>query len=162
MSLQDYKIIHFATHGELAGYIKGKNEPFLVLTPPKIGTEENDGLLNLSEIMSLELNANLVILSACNTASNNIREAEGFTGLARAFLYAGSNSVMVSNWYIETFAAQKLTTNFIQNLREKNINNSEALTISMNKLSQDPQTSHPFYWGPFVIVGLIDNLKINS
>ena len=162
MSLQDYKIIHFATHGELAGYIKGKNEPFLVLTPPKIGTEENDGLLNLSEIMSLELNANLVILSACNTASNNIREAEGFTGLARAFLYAGSNSVMVSNWYIETIAAQKLTTNFIQNLREKNINNSEALTISMNKLSQDPQTSHPFYWGPFVIVGLIDNLKINS
>ena len=69
---------------------------------------------------------------------------------------------MVSNWYIETIAAQKLTTNFIQNLREKNINNSEALTISMNKLSQDPQTSHPFYWGPFVIVGLIDNLKINS
>ena len=51
MSLQDYKIIHFATHGELAGYIKGKNEPFLVLTPPKIGTEENDGLLNLSEIV---------------------------------------------------------------------------------------------------------------
>ena len=159
MSLQDYKIIHFATHGELAGYIKGKNEPFLVLTPPKIGTEENDGLLNLSEIMSLELNANLVILSACNTASNNIREAEGFTGLARAFICRQQLSNGFELVY-RNFCCTKINNKFYSKFERKNINNSEALTISMNKLSQDPQTSHPFYWGPFVIVGLIDNLRL--
>ena len=62
MNLKDFKIIHFATHGELAGTIKGQNEPFLVLTPPKIGTSENDGLLTMSEIMNLQNNAELVII----------------------------------------------------------------------------------------------------
>ena len=160
--LKDYEIIHFATHGELAGFIEGKNEPFLVLTPPEIGSDLNDGLLTLSEIMNLEVNAKLVILSACNTASNNIKEAEGFTGLARAFLYSGSKSVMVSNWYVESNSAKELTTNFIKNLKQnKNNNFSEALTLSMKKLSSVKDTSHPFFWGPFVMVGLENNIKLN-
>lgn len=161
-NLNEYQIIHFATHGELAGHFKGKNEPFLVLTPPDIGSEENDGLLTMSEIMNLENNAKLIILSACNTASNNIKEAEGFTGLARAFLYAGSSSVMVSNWYVETISAKDLTTNMIKFLKEnKNISFSKALTLSMNKISTEKERSHPFYWAPFVIVGLGDNIKFN-
>ena len=160
--LKDYEIIHFATHGELAGFIEGKNEPFLVLTPPEIGSDLNDGLLTLSEIMNLEVNAKLVILSACNTASNNIKEAEGFTGLARAFLYSGSKSVMVSNWYVESNSAKELTTNFIKNLKQNKSNNfSEALTLSMKKLSSVKDTSHPFFWGPFVMVGLENNIKLN-
>ena len=160
--LNEYEIIHFATHGELAGHFEGKNEPFLVLTPPDIGTEENDGLLTMSEIMNLENKAKLIILSACNTASNNIKEAEGFTGLARAFLYAGSSSVMVSNWYVETISAKDLTTNMIKFLKEnKNISFSKALTLSMNKISTEKERSHPFYWAPFVIVGLGDSIKFN-
>ena len=161
-NLQDYEIIHFATHGELAGFLEGQNEPFLVLTPPEIGSDLNDGLLTLSEIMNLELNTKLIILSACNTASNNIKEAEGFTGLARAFLYSGSKSVMVSNWYVESNSAKELTTNFIKNLKQSKTNNfSEALSLSMKKLSSDKDTSHPFFWGPFVIVGLENNLNLN-
>ena len=161
-NLQDYEIIHFATHGELAGFLEGQNEPFLVLTPPEIGSDLNDGLLTLSEIMNLELNTKLIILSACNTASNNIKEAEGFTGLARAFLYSGSKSVMVSNWYVESNSAKELTTNFIKNLKQSKTNNfSEALSLSMKKLSGNKNTSHPFFWGPFVIVGLENNLNLN-
>ena len=161
-NLKDYTIIHFATHGELAGFLEGKNEPFLVLTPPELGSNLNDGLLTLSEIMNLEVNTKLIILSACNTASNNIKEAEGFTGLARAFLYSGSKSVMVSNWYVESNSAKELTTNFIRNLKQKKTNNfSEALSLSMKKLSSDKNTSHPFFWGPFVMVGLENNLNLN-
>ena len=150
MNLKDFKIIHFATHGELAGAIKGQNEPFLVLSPPDVGTNENDGILSMSEIMNLENNAELVILSACNTAAGNIKQSEGFSGLARAFLFSGSKSVLVSNWYVETYAANP------------KISGSKALTGSMkNFISNNKEKSHPFYWAPFVIVGLNSNININ-
>ena len=161
--LRDFKIIHFATHGELAGVIKGQNEPFLVLTPPKIGTSLNDGILTMSEIMNLENNADLVILSACNTAGGNIRQSEGFSGLARAFLFSGSKSVLVSNWYVETFAAMELTTAMIKELKENpKISTSRALTKSMKKfIKNNNKKSHPFYWAPFVVVGINSNINLN-
>tara|TARA_B110001454_G_C12526935_1_gene353512 strand:- start:236 stop:727 length:492 start_codon:yes stop_codon:yes gene_type:complete len=163
MNLKNFKIIHFATHGELAGTIKGQNEPFLVLSPPDIGTNENDGLLTLSEIMNLENNAELVILSACNTAGGNIKQSEGFSGLARAFLFSGSKSVLVSNWYVETYAAMELTTGMMRQIKDNpKISGSKALTGSMkNFISSNKEKSHPFYWAPFVIVGLNSNININ-
>ena len=163
MNLKDFKIIHFATHGELAGTIKGQNEPFLVLTPPKIGTSENDGLLTMSEIMNLQNNAELVILSACNTAGGNIKQSEGFSGLARAFLFSGSKSVLVSNWYVETYAAMELTTGMMKQIKDNpKISTSKALSGSMkNFISNNKEKSHPFYWAPFVIVGLNSNINLN-
>ena len=163
MNLKDFKIIHFATHGELAGTIKGQNEPFLVLTPPKIGTNENDGLLTMSEIMNLQNNAELVILSACNTAGGNIKQSEGFSGLARAFLFSGSKSVLVSNWYVETYAAMELTTGMMKQIKDNpKISTSKALSGSMkNFVSNNKEKSHPFYWAPFVIVGLNSNINLN-
>ena len=163
INLNNFKIIHFATHGELAGTIKGQNEPFLVLTPPKIGTNENDGLLTMSEIMNLENNAELVILSACNTAGGNIKQSEGFSGLARAFLFSGSKSVLVSNWYVETYAAMELTTGMIKLIKDNpKISTSKALSGSMkNFIKNNNKKSHPFYWAPFVIVGLNSNINLN-
>ncbi len=163
MNLKDFKIIHFATHGELAGTIKGQNEPFLVLSPPNIGTNENDGILSMSEIMNLENNAELVILSACNTAAGNIKQSEGFSGLARAFLFSGSKSVLVSNWYVETYAAMELTTGMMKQIKDNpKTSSSKALTDSMkNFISNNKEKSHPFYWAPFVIVGLNSNININ-
>ena len=163
MNLKDFKIIHFATHGELAGTIKGQNEPFLVLTPPKIGTNENDGLLTMSEIMNLQNNAELVILSACNTAGGNIKQSEGFSGLARAFLFSGSKSVLVSNWYVETYAAMELTTGMMKQIKDNpKISTSKALSGSMkNFIKNNNKKSHPFYWAPFVIVGLNSNINLN-
>ena len=142
---------------------KGQNEPFLVLTPPDIGTNKNDGLLTMSEIMNLENNADLVILSACNTAGGNIKQSEGFSGLARAFLFSGSKSVLVSNWYVETYAAMELTTGLIKQIKDnKKITTSKALTKSMkNFIKNNKGKSHPFYWAPFVVVGLNSNININ-
>ena len=163
INLKDFKVIHFATHGELAGTIKGQNEPFLVLTPPKIGTSENDGLLTMSEIMNLQNNAELVILSACNTAGGNIKQSEGFSGLARAFLFSGSKSVLVSNWYVETYAAMELTTGMMKQIKDNpKISTSKALSGSMkNFINNNKEKSHPFYWAPFVIVGLNSNINLN-
>ena len=163
LNLKNFKIIHFATHGELAGTIEGQNEPFLVLTPPNIGTKKNDGLLTMSEIMNLENNAELVILSACNTAGGNIKQSEGFSGLARAFLFSGSKSVLVSNWYVETFAAMELTTGMMKEIKSNSkITTSKALSLSMKSFIQNnDKKSHPFYWAPFVIVGLNSNINLN-
>ena len=163
INLNNFKIIHFATHGELAGTIKGQNEPFLVLTPPKTGTNKNDGLLTMSEIMNLENNAELVILSACNTAGGNIKQSEGFSGLARAFLFSGSKSVLVSNWYVETYAAMELTTGMMKQIKDNpKISTSKALSGSMkNFITKNNKKSHPFYWAPFVIVGLNSNINLN-
>ncbi|MDC2969973.1 CHAT domain-containing protein [Candidatus Pelagibacter sp.] len=163
LNLKNFKIIHFATHGELAGTIEGQNEPFLVLSPPNIGTKENDGILTMSEIMNLENNAELVILSACNTAGGNIKQSEGFSGLARAFLFSGSKSVLVSNWYVETFAAMELTTGMMKEIKNNSkITTSKALSLSMkNFIKNNDKKSHPFYWAPFVIVGLNSNINLN-
>ena len=156
LDLRKFQIIHFATHGETSGAVKGYNEPFLVLTPPEKGTEEDDGLLTMTEIMQLENNANIVILSACNTASGNQKNSEGFSGLARAFLFSGSKSVMVSNWYVETFSAKELIINFMSELIKNRNDTVSSLKNTMLKfIKSNPDKSHPFYWAPFVIVGAV-------
>lgn len=97
--LGDARILLFATHGLVAGSMQGSNEPGLVLTPPQKGTAGDDGLLTASEISALRLDADLVILSACNTATSDGRaRSEGLSGLARAFLSAGARNVVATHW----------------------------------------------------------------
>jgi CHAT domain-containing protein len=84
--LSKYRIVHFATHGVLAGQLDGTYEPGLILTPPITPTEEDDGYLSASEIAALKLDADWVILSACNTAAGAATSAEALSGLARAFI----------------------------------------------------------------------------
>ena len=86
--LAKYRVIHFATHGALAGQVSGTTEPGLVPRPPAEATETDDGYLSASEIASLKLDAHWVILSACNTAADGAEGAEALSGLARAFFYA--------------------------------------------------------------------------
>ena len=86
--LAKYRMVHFATHGVLAGQLDGTHEPGLILTPPDKATEEDDGYLSASEIAALKLDADWVILSACNTAAGAATSAEALSGLARAFIYA--------------------------------------------------------------------------
>src|SRR5205085_1346970 len=85
--LAKYRVVHFATHGTLAGEIESTTEPGLILTPPQQQTETDDGYLSASEIMSLKLDADWVILSACNTAASGAKDSEALSGLARAFIY---------------------------------------------------------------------------
>ena len=101
-ALAGYKILHFASHGALAGEIQGNAEAGLVLSPPERPTQEDDGSLSVSEIAELRLDADWVILSACNTAAAaGVRRTEPLSGLARAFFYAGARALLVSHWAVD-------------------------------------------------------------
>lgn len=156
LPLDRFRIIHFATHGLVSGDIEGLAEPALVMTPPAIPSEVDDGLLTASEIARLELNASWVILSACNTASGERPEAEALSGLARSFFYAGARSVLVSHWPVVSSAAVKLTTRaFDEMARDTTVGRAEALRRSMLALIETgaPYEANPGYWAPFVVVG---------
>ncbi|MDC0418805.1 CHAT domain-containing protein, partial [Pelagibacteraceae bacterium] len=153
--LTKYNVIHFATHGEVSGVLSGYNEPFLVLTPPDIITDTNDGLLTMSEIMNLNTSADIVVLSACNTGSGDQNTSDGFSGLAKGFFMSGSKSILVSNWYVETFAAQKMIINYFKNIKSnKDKTLSENLNLTMiDFIKEEKDKSHPIFWAPFVLVG---------
>ena len=111
LDLSNYKYISFATHAIVADQINNISEPGIILTPPKKSTKTNDGILTVSEIERLKLNSDIVILSACNTASEDgTPNAEGLSGLTSAFFQAGTKSMMVTHWDVETNSAVTLTT----------------------------------------------------
>lgn len=151
--LSEYRIIQFATHGLVAGDLSGLAEPALVLTPPELPTEANDGLLTASEIATLRLNADWVVLSACNTAAGSGGEgAEALSGLARAFFYAGARALLVSHWAVYSTAATELTTKTFATLASApNLGRAEAFRRAMLDLIAEGKP--PAYWAPFVVVG---------
>ena len=156
--LSDTRVLAFATHALVAGELAGMAEPALVLTPPKKGTEKDDGLLTASEVATLKLDADLVILSACNTAaSDGTPNADALSGLAKAFFYAGSRALLVSHWPVESDATVRLTTGMLSEMASHpGLGRAEALRRSMLALMADkktPQFAHPAYWAPFVVVG---------
>src|SRR5215471_14324134 len=155
--LAEYRVVAFATHGLVAGDIKGLAEPALALTVPDEPTEADDGLLTASEVATLKLNADWVILSACNTAAGDKPGAEALSGLARAFFYAGGRGLLVSHWPVKSSAAVKLTTTAIAELKaHPEIGRAEALRRAMLALMQDksePSNAHPAIWAPFMVVG---------
>ena len=108
-ALADYSIVYFATHGLVAGDVKGVAEPSLVLSIPKQPSEFDDGLLTSSEVAQLKLNADWVVLSACNTIAGDKPGAEALSGLARAFFYAGARALLVTHWSVDSAAATRLT-----------------------------------------------------
>jgi CHAT domain-containing protein/tetratricopeptide (TPR) repeat protein len=109
LPLANYRVVAFATHGLVAGDLRNLAEPALVLTPPAMATADDDGLLTASDVARLKLNADWVILSACNTAAGDTPGAEGLSGLARAFFYAGARTLLVSHWPVRSDAAEELT-----------------------------------------------------
>lgn len=148
----------FATHGLLSGELDGLAEPALVLTPPDRAEPGNDGLLTASEIADLDLNADWVILSACNTAGGDgTPDAQGLSGLARAFLFAGARSLLVSHWPVRDDAAARLTTQTFAALStDPALSKAQALQQAMNHLMRDesdPTLAHPAAWAPFALVG---------
>jgi CHAT domain-containing protein len=154
--LAQYRIVHFAAHGALAGQFADDAEPGLILTPPKGGTAEDDGYLSASEIAGLKLDADWVILSACNTAAAGSNKAEALSGLARAFFYAGTRALLVSHWSVYSDSTAKLVTNVLRTMAaDKAIGRSEALRRAMLTLidAGEPNEAHPSYWAPFVVVG---------
>lgn len=155
--LAERKVIAFATHGLLAGELDGVAEPALVLTPPEIGTDQDDGLLTASEVAQLKLDADWVILSACNTAAGDgTPGAEGLSGLAKAFFYAGARTLLVSHWPVSSSAAVQITTRMLAEAAKPGIGRAEAHRRAMMSLLADGQPehyAHPAFWAPFVVIG---------
>ena len=160
--LSDYRVIAFATHGLVAGDFTGLAEPALVLTPPAKPGPADDGLLTASEVAGLDLDADWVILSACNTAAGDRRGAEGLSGLARAFFHAGSRALLVSHWSVLSDASTALTVFSAQALAaDPQIGRAEALRRAMLRVMNGelangrglPAQARPIYWAPFVNVG---------
>jgi TPR repeat protein/CHAT domain-containing protein len=153
-TLAKHRIVHFATHGVLAGQLSSMTEPGLILTPPSNSDETDDGYLSASEIAALKLDADWVILSACNTAAGDGSGAEALSGLARAFFYAGARSLLVSHWEVASDATVKLITKTVALLNVK-LGRAEALRRSMLSMisTGSEYEAHPAFWAPFVLVG---------
>ena len=157
LPLDQYRVVDFATHGLVAGEVNGLSEPALVLTLPDRPTSDDDGLLTVSRIAKLRLDADWAVLSACNTAAGDKPGAEGLSGLARAFFYAGARALLVSHWPVDSDAAVRLTTGAFSELTaHPGIGRAEALRRSMKALIADrssPRNADPAVWAPFVLVG---------
>ncbi|WP_022698940.1 CHAT domain-containing protein [Euryhalocaulis caribicus] len=151
----DASVIAFATHGLVSGELRGLAEPALVFTPPDEATAEDDGLLTASEITPLRLNADWVILSACNTAAGKSAGAPGLTGLARAFIYAGGRNLLASHWRVRDDAAARLTVETVRGQRD-GLSPAESLRQAQLALMDDPDFAdgwRPGVWAPFVVIG---------
>jgi CHAT domain-containing protein len=157
--LQQARIIHIATHGMVSGetqwFAASKTEPALVLTPPAQPSGIDDGLLTASEVATLKLDADWVILSACNTAADDGSGAEALSGLARAFFYAGARSLAVSHWRVDSDATVQLITGALQALAaEPRIGRAGAMRRAMaRQIAAGGHWAHPANWSPFVLAG---------
>ena len=126
------------------------------MTPPGHATETDDGYLSASEIAGLKLDADWVILSACNTAAGGAEGAEALSGLARAFFYAGDRALLVSHWSVYSDATVKLITGAMGRIAaDDRLGRAEALRQSMLALIDNgaPEEAHPAFWAPFIVVG---------
>ncbi len=149
--LRDYRIVHFATHGllnsehpELSG---------LVFSLVDRQGKAQDGFLRLLDIYNLDLNADLVVLSACQTALGKQIDEEGLVGLTRGFMYAGAQRVMASLWKVDDEATAALMKKFYEGMLKNGQTPAQALRTSQVWISQQKQWAHPYYWAGFVLQG---------
>ena len=146
------QVVVFATHGLLAGDLPNLNQPALAMASTLNPAESP--LLTLEDVLSLKLNADWVVLSACNTAGADGRAEEALSGLARGFFFAGSRSLLVTHWSVESESAMLLTTNtFAAYKKNPQIRRAEALRQAMLDTMKMPQYAHPTYWAPYALVG---------
>lgn len=158
----DAEIVVLATHGLLAGELDFLTEPALVMTPPQTVLPGDDGLLTASEVTRLRINAEWVVLSACNTAASDGREgAPGLSGLAQAFFYAGTKNMLVSHWPVRDDVAARITVRAIE-LEQTGEAESRANALRQAILElradtslddSDDHLAHPYAWAPFILVG---------
>jgi len=155
-ALSRARFVVFSTHGLMAG--SAAAEPGLVMTPPDQASEADDGYLSASEAAQLRLNAEFVVLSACNTAASDGRPGgEGLSGLARAFFYAGARSVMVSHWEVSDAATTTLITSTFADLDSHAAGDpgvrARALQAGIRAVRAERRWAHPAYWAAFTLVG---------
>jgi CHAT domain-containing protein len=163
--LSTYRLVAFATHGLLADDIDGLDQPALALTAPKVAGIDGSGLLTSEDILALKMNADWVVLSACNTAAGAGAGAEAASGLGRAFFYAGSRALVVTNWSVQSTSARELVADiFRRQAGDPKLSRAEALRQAMMGLLDGPgfvddfgatvfSYAHPLFWAPFTLIG---------
>jgi CHAT domain-containing protein len=149
--LADFRIVHFATHG----FLNSKNPELsgLVLSLVNEKGEAQNGFLRLSDIYNLQLNSDLVVLSACQTALGKDVRGEGLIGLTRGFMYAGSRRVVSSLWKVDDAATAELMKRFYAAMLQKNLRPAEALRSAQTEMSRDARYSSPYFWAAFTLQG---------
>jgi CHAT domain-containing protein len=165
MDLSKFKIIAFATHGLVPGELDGLTQPALALSAPDVADTDGDGLLTMEEILSLKLDADWVVLSACNTGAGAVAGAEAASGLGRAFFYAGTRALLVTNWSVHSQSARELMTDLFKRLSDNpKLTRGEAMRQAMMALADGPgyvgadgktefTYAHPLFWAPYSIIG---------
>jgi len=166
MDLSNRRVIAFASHALVPGDLDGLDQPAIALSAPSVTSDDEDGLLTMEEVLKLRLNADWVVLSACNTGAAYGAGAEAVSGLGRAFFYAGTRTILVSMWPVETTSARKLTTGLFRYQKvNKTLSRARALQKSMLALIDSPgliddatgkvvaSYAHPVFWAPFIVVG---------
>jgi len=147
--LKKFNYIHFATHG----FIDESKPDFSSLVLTKNNNSIEDGFLQATEIFNLDLKADLVVLSACQTGLGKLVRGEGMVGLTRAFMYAGTPTVMVSLWSVSDVSTSTLMREFYRNLVKEKLSKTDALRNAQLSMLGNEKFAHPFYWAPFVLVG---------
>jgi CHAT domain-containing protein len=162
--LKRRRIVAFATHGLVAGDLPGLDQPALALSPAA-GKDIYSGLLKLEDVLRLSLDADLVVLSACNTAAADGSGSEAVSGLGRGFFYAGSRSVLATHWPVETVSARQLVTHLFQRYaQDGTLTRAKALQRAMlevmdKEVARDAggkavmAYAHPAFWAPYALYG---------
>lgn len=163
--LSGFKVLAFATHGLVPGELNGLTQPALALSAPAVAGVDGDGLLTMEEILALKLDADWVVLSACNTGAASGEGAEAASGLGRAFFYAGTRAILVTNWSVHSQSAKELVTDlFKRQADDTKLTRAEALRQAMVALMDGPgyvgadgktefSYGHPLFWAPYSIIG---------
>ncbi len=149
-------VLHFATHALMGGESGSVGEPGLVMTPPlaSAASAQDDGLLTASEAAALDLQAGFVVLSACNTArADGTLGADGLSGLARSFFYAGAKSLLVSHWSVDDKATRELMVKMFGEIDGGSTSRAIALQHAIQKVKAETAFVEPRFWAPFVLVG---------
>ncbi len=149
LQLSDYKYIHFATHG----FVNTQNPALSGIMFYKRGENQEDGILHSSEVYNLKLNADLVVLSACETGLGKVIRGEGIVGLSRSFLYAGAKNMMVSLWKVNDNATKELVVDFYHKLEKgKNVSKAEALRKAKLHFLKSKKYAMPYFWNGFILI----------
>ena len=154
-NLAKQRVVAFATHGLMAGDLPNLTQPALAMAGTKDDIQNVLApLLTLEDVLTLKLNADWVVLSACNTAAADGKAEEALSGLARGFFYAGSRSLLVTHWAVDSESAVTLTTETFKNYQSKPTEaKAESLRQAMLTVMNNPATAHPTYWAPYALVG---------
>ena len=154
-ALQQQRVLAFATHGLMAGDLPNLTQPALAMTATgKEAADPLSPLLTLEDVLNLKLNADWVVLSACNTAASDGKAEEALSGLARGFFYAGSRSLLVTHWSVDSESAKELTVaTFSHYTQNPSAPKAESLRQAMLKVMANPSTEHPAHWAPYALVG---------